>query len=204
MSDPDCLDTSGAIEETAFLTDVSKPMPEFFEFQRRKPDARGRLVRLADGEFWLLAEPVFRPDSAGLTSPDVDLEIDRFHEQIILGDDVSLADILAVARTLLLANYELSNEEVADLLEVEDGPEAETLAKLVLESLFGPDQRVRSYSDWVRASLLANGLALSEIPASAINDVLTILMATNRTVTPSQFVDACRAAQDRDSLERLV
>ena len=42
------------------------------------------------------------------------------------------------------------------------------------------------------------------IPASSINDVLTILMATNRTIPPSQFVDACRAARDRDTLERFV
>jgi hypothetical protein len=192
------------IEATVFLTDVSRVMPEYLKFERRKPGARGRLVTLADGESWLLAEPLFRPTSTGLTTPDVDEEIDRFHDQIILGDDVSLADVLAVARTLLLANYELSNDEVADLLEVEDGLEAETLTTVVLELLFGPDQRVRSYSDWVRASLLANGLALSEIPASAINDVLTILMTTNRTVAPSQFVDTCRVAQDRDSLENLV
>ena len=153
---------------------------------------------------WLLAEPAFRPGPAGLTTPDVDAAIDRFYEQIVLGDDVSLADVQAVARTLLLANYDLSDDEVADLLEVEPGAEAEALARAVLESLFGPDHRVRGYVDWVRASLLANGLAPSEIPASAINDVLTILMATNRTVPPSQFVDACRAALDRDSLERLV
>ena len=53
-------------------------------------------------------------------------------------------------------------------------------------------------------SLLANGLAPAEIPSSALQDVLSILMATNRTVSPSQFVDACRAARDRDSLERFV
>ena len=46
--------------------------------------------------------------------------------------------------------------------------------------------------------------ALGQIPASAIHDVLSILLATNRTVPPSQFVDACRVARDRDSLERLV
>jgi hypothetical protein len=179
-------------------------MGDLVENERRKPGARGRLVKLADGGPWLLAEPSFRPTPAGLTQPDVDPEIERFHEQIILGDDVSLVDVLAVARTLLLVNYNLTDDEVADLLEVEGGPEAESLARAVLESLFGPDDRVRSYVDWVRASLLANGLALSEIPASAINDVLTILMATNRTVPPSQFIDACRAARDRDSLERLV
>ena len=179
-------------------------MRDPIEHERRKPGARGRLIQLADGQPWLLAEPVFRPTSTGVSTPDVDSAIDRFHEQIVLDDDVSLADILAVARALLLTNYNLTADEVAELLEVEPGPEAELLARAVLESLFGSDHRVRGYVDWVRASLLANGLALSEIPASAINDVLTILMATNRTIPPSQFVDACRAARDRDSLERLV
>jgi hypothetical protein len=180
------------------------PIRDPIEHERRKPGALGSLARLADGQPWLLAEPAFRPRPGGLTRPDVDAALDRFYEQIVLGDDVSLADVQAVARTLLLANYDLSEVEVADLLEVEAGTEAEELARAVLESLFGPDNRVRGYGDWVRASLLANGLAPSEIPASAISDVLTILMATNRTVPPSQFVDACRAALDRDSLERLV
>jgi hypothetical protein len=139
-----------------------------------------------------------------LTTPNVDREIDRFHEQIVLGDDLSLVDLFAVARTLLLVNYELGDDEVADLIEVEPGEEAEELARAVLEALFGPDQRVNSYVDWVRASLLANGLAPTAIPASALHDVLAILMATNRTVPPSQFIDACRAARNRDSLERLV
>ena len=179
-------------------------MRDPIEHERRKPGARGRLIQLADGRSWLLAEPVFRPTPMGLSSPDVNAAIDRFHEQIVLGDDIALADILAVARVLLLANYELEPDEVAELLEVEPSHEAELLAQVVLESLFGPDQRVRGYVDWVRASLLANGLAHSDIPATAINDVLTILMATNRTVSPSQFVDACRAARDRGSLERLV
>jgi hypothetical protein len=186
------------------MGDTGPTMHEFSESHRRKPGARGRLVRLSDGRDWLLSEPVFRPTAAGLTSPGVDEEIDRFYEQIILGRDIPLVDVLAVARTLLLANYDLEEAEVAELLEVEAGVEAETLAGVVLESLFGPDRKVRGYIDWVRASLLANGLASSRIPASAINDVLSILMATNRTVPPSQFVDACRAARDRDSLERLV
>jgi hypothetical protein len=179
-------------------------MSNFHEHERRKPGARGRLVRLADGHDWLLAEPTFRPTPAGLTRPIVDAELELFYEQIILGQDIPLADVMAVARSLLLANYDLADAEVAELLEVEPGAEAEALAGVVLESLFGPDQKVRGYVDWVRASLLANGLAAASIPASAIHDVLSILMATNRTVPPSQFIDACRAARDRDSLERLV
>jgi len=179
-------------------------MREFCESERRKASARGRLVRLADGQEWLLAEPNFQPGRFGLTSPDVDPELDLFYEQIVLGQDIPLVDIIAAARILLLANYELTESEIAELLEVEEGAEAEALAGIVLEALFGPDQKVRGYVDWVRASLLANGLGISSIPASALNDVLSILMATNRTVSPSRFVDACRAARDRDSLEQLI
>jgi hypothetical protein len=184
--------------------DGFSPMRDLIEHRRRKPGARGRLVKLADGQPWLLAEPTFRPGLSNLTTPHVDREIDRFYEQVILGDDLSLRDVLGVARTLLLENYELGDDEVAALLEIEPGEEAEALAKAVLESLFGTDQRVNSYVDWVRATLLANGLAPTAIPASALHDVLTILLATNRTVSPSHFIDACRAARDRDSLERLV
>jgi len=179
-------------------------MRDLSEHRRRRPGAHGNPVRLADGQPWLLAEPTFRPRPKGLTTPDVDAAIDRFYERIVLGEDVALAEILGVARALLLANYDLTDDEVAQLVEIEPGPEAEALARAVLESLFGPDGRVRGYVDWLRASLLANGLATAEIPASAINDVLTILMATNRTVPPAQFVDACRAALDRETLERFV
>ena len=179
-------------------------MREPIEHERRKSGARGRPVRLADGRPWLLAEPDFRPSRAGLTSPVVDQALDRFHEQIVLGEDLALADVLDAARTLLVENYELTEEELAELLEVGPGPEAEALAKAVLEAVFGPDRRVRGYVDWVRASLFANGLAPSAIPASAMNDVLTILIATNRTIPPSEFIDACRAARELDSLERLI
>jgi hypothetical protein len=179
-------------------------MSELSEALRRRPGARGRIVKLADGQPWLLAEPVFQSGSASLTTPDVDREIDRFHEQIVLGDDLSVVDVFSVARRLLLANYELHDDEVAELLEVEPGEEAEALAGAVLESLFGPDQRISGYADWVRATLLANGLGEVSIPASTLPDVLAILMATNRTVPPSHFIDACRAAREHDCLERLV
>ena len=179
-------------------------MRDLNEHRRRRAGARGSPVRLADGEPWLLAEPAFRPSPEGLTRPDVDAAIDRFYERIILGEEIDLVDILAVARTLLRANYELTDAEAADLVAVDAGPEAEALARAVLESLFGPDGRLRGYVDWVRASLLANGLSGTAIPASAINDVLAILMATNRTVPPAQFVDACRAALERDAREILV
>ena len=181
-------------------------MHHLTERDRRRPGACGVAATLADGRPWLLAEPTFRAGGARgpLTTPDVDAALDRFYERIILGDDLPLADLLGIARVLLLANYDLSDDEAGDLLDVAAGPEAEALAAAVSEALLGPEHRVRNYSDWVRASFLGNGLGSAEVPASAVNDVLTLLLATGRTVPPAQFIDACRAAQDRESRELLI
>ena len=89
---------------------------------------------------------------------------------MVLGEEIALADVLAVARTLLRANYDLSDVEVADLVNVEPGPEAEALARAVLEC--GVRPRSESPVDMPIGSgpsLLANGLAASSrYPASAI------------------------------------
>ena len=179
-------------------------MHDLTEQTRRKPGARGVPATLADGRPWLLAEPTFRPKAGPLTTPDVDSALDRFYERIILGEDLPLADLLGVARVLLLANYDLAEAEANRLPDTDAGDEAEALPRVISEALFGPEHRIRNYTDWVRASLLGNGLAGAEVPASAINDVLTLLLASGRTVPPAQFIDACRAAQDREYRERLI
>ena len=179
-------------------------MRHLTEHDRRKSGAQGVSAILADGQLWLLAEPTFRPKAGPLTTPDIDSALDRFYERIVLGDDLPLDDLLGVARTLLLANYDLTNLEANSLLDVDAGDEAKALAGAISEALFGPEHRVRGYTDWVRASFLSNDLTTTEVPASAVNDVLTLLLASGRTVPPAQFIDACRAAQDRESRERLI
>ena len=179
-------------------------MPEPIERERRKTGARGRPIRLADGRDWLLPDVEYQAGAASLIRPDLDEAIDRLHEQATIGEEVAVADLLGVARSLLLANYDLADDEVCDLLCVEPGAEIEALAREVFASLFGPAERVRGYTDWVRASLLANGLGESSIPPAAIRDVLAVLVATGRAVPEARFVDACRAALDRESLERLI
>lgn len=179
-------------------------MRHLSEHSRRKPAARGVAATLADGQPWLLAEPTFRPKTGPLTTPDIDAPLDRFYERIVLGEDLPLDDLLAVARALLLTNYELSDAEANDLLDIDAGSEAEALARAISEALFGPEQRCRNYTDWVRASFLCNGLTTVEVPASAVNDVLTVLLASGRTVPPTRFIDACRAAEDRESREHLI
>jgi hypothetical protein len=198
------FDIAGRTVVMVFTSGISRPMGELSELARRKAGAAGLPVRLADGELWLLAVPLYLAAGKSLTHPDVDESIDRLFEQSVLSGEVSLVDIAEVARTLLLANYDLSDEEFAELASFAPSEESRAFAAAVLEALFGPPQAVRSYSDWVRASLLANGVASSAIQPSDLANVLSILVATKRTVPAAQFIDASRAAEEQASLESLI
>lgn len=160
---------------------------------RRKAGARGTPARLADGDEWLFAHPF-----------DVDGPIDRIFDRLTLGDRLPLADVWEAARALLLANYDLDDAELADLLEVGGEAEARVLADSVLDALFGPSPPSRSYSDWVCASMRANGLDPRGFSAAGLADVLNILVATGRTVPLAEFADACRAARQQALLDTLI
>jgi hypothetical protein len=179
-------------------------MHDAVEHRRRKPGAGGVPVRLADGQFWLLAVPSIRVRAGGLTRPLVDRPLDRIFECVVLDEALEWGDVWAAARELLRANYELSDEEAVQLLSVSPGPEGHALAAEVVRALFGTDQDERTYSRWVRASLLANGIGDKEIPANDLLNVLSILVATNRTVPLSKFADACRLLDERARLETLI
>jgi hypothetical protein len=179
-------------------------MPELSESRRRKPGARGTPVRLADGQHWLLANPTYRASRDALTDPDVDQPLDKLFEGLVLDEPASIDDIAQVAWALLRANYDLDNNELAALLDVAPGAEARRLASAVFEALFGPDQAARSYGDWVRASLLANGLGSVEIPTRDLSNVLAVLVATNRTIPLARFADACHEINEQANLESLI
>jgi len=186
------------------VTDTSRTMPELTERARRKPGAAGTPVRLADGQIWLLATPTFRPGQRPLTAPAVDGPLDRIFDRLALGDGVLLQDAWAAAMVLLRANYDLGVDELAELLSISPGAEGAGLVGAVLDALFGPEAAERSYSDWVRATLLANGLDAIAIPADDLPNVLAMLVATRRAVPATRFVAACRAASTRAALETLV
>ena len=159
---------------------------------------------LADGESWLLANPVFQAGPEGLTRPMGDQPLDNLVERAIRGEDLEIAHLFEVAKELLIANYELSNEEVGCLLEFASGTESRKFFESLLSALFGFNEKSKSYTNWVRASLLASGLAAQEIPASDLFDVMAILVATNRTVPLSKFADACRELEERSRLDMLI
>lgn len=174
------------------------------EHERRKPGVDGIPVLLADGRRWLLATPIFRPRLAGLTTPSVDEPLDRIFEGEVLGEGFDLSDLWQVARQLLTANYELTDDELSGLVSTTSGAESRTLATGIVQALFGVAHEGRSYTDWVRASLLANGLGCIDIPAHDLTNVLAVLVATNRTIPLPSFADACRLMDEHARLESLI
>jgi hypothetical protein len=189
---------------TASPTDTSSPGSELTEASRRRPGADGVSVRLADGASWLLAVPRYRAGGGPLTEPDVDAEIDRLFESSALSGEVALVDVWSAARALLAANYDLTDGEFDELGGFTPGKRCVAFATAVLEALFGPPDAARSYTDWARASLLANGIVPATIRPGDLANVLAILVATKRTIPASQFIDASRAAEERASLENLI
>ena len=179
-------------------------MRDFNESSRRKAAASGLLVGLADGDQWLLAIPSYRADASSLTEPDVDGEIDRLFERSALTGEVALVDVRSAAKTLLLANYEIDDEEIDDLTSFESVDRTRSFVSDVLEALFGASPPARAYTDWVRAGLIANGIGSTAIRPGDLANVLAILIATNRMIPASRFVDASRAAEEQAALDGLV
>jgi hypothetical protein len=134
----------------------------------------------------------------------IDQYLDKLFEGFVSGDGVDVCDVWGVARELLKVNYDLTDDEIIDLLEVAPGPESQRLLSEVLNVSGGGAARPRTYTAWVRASLLANGLADEPIPAVDLANVMTILIATNRTIPLTQFADACRLREVQTRLEALV
>jgi hypothetical protein len=194
----------GTIGGMASSMVISRPMDPSADQARCAREVDGTPVRLADGKVWLLASPTYCPSNQSLTKPGIDLPLDRLFDSIASEGKCCLEDIWEIARILLNTNYGIPDAHVCDLLGVSNSAEGSALASAVLEAIFGPEERSRTYTDWVRASLIANGLSASEISTRDLPNVLAILVATNRTVHVGRFTDACRAMNEQRTLDALV
>jgi hypothetical protein len=174
------------------------------EFERRKAGADGRVIRLADGQHWMIATPLYSAAQGCLTHPLVDQSLDRIVDKIALNETCDIDDIRDVARALLKVNYDVTDDEVYNLFLFSSDHDTTILVRSVLEALFGPEDTLRTYTDWVRASLIANGLHSPSISTRDLPNILSILVATNRTVPLSQFADAHREVNESRTLEALI
>ena len=139
---------------------------------------------LGDGRLWLLAE-------TGLAQGMAEVRTRMFDSSAVKGS-VAPSDVLFAACYALTINYELTNEETWWLLNHAD---KEDLVQSVTQAVLLDSPTSWSYDDWAHASLYANGLKPSDIPAHRIRHVLDVLVKTGRTVEPDKCVDSCIAAQ---------
>lgn len=195
---------NGSTEATESSLAIGPGLSPDLERSRRKPGAAGAPVRLADGGEWLLRGPEFRVRPGRLTSPLVDRVLEQVFEAVTLGEELALDDVLAAAASLLLANYDLTEAELSDLLTVSPGQECQALVRGTVDALFGPAGGPRGYLQWVRASLLANGLGDLSVPCADLSNVMAVLLATGRTVPLEKFADACRLVEEQARLEDLI
>jgi len=152
----------------------------------------------------MFAVPTYRADRESLTDPPVDEYLCKIHDSLILSQSVDLVDVFAASRILLEANYDVSLEELEELLIVDEGPEAREFADQVITVLFGDRDQSRSYIDWLRVNLLAGGFVGTEIGGSVLPRLLSLLATQNRLMPANVFIDSCIQAEEATVVDHLL
>jgi hypothetical protein len=155
-----------------------------------RPDATGLPCTIA-GHVWVL--PDYVPEPAAVW--------DAVYDQNALAGRYDHGDLRACAVRLLLTNYDLAPDDAVELVWSCDLAE---LVPPVELALFGPEPAYRSWSSWVRTSLLANGLSLRTVPAADLRGVLDQLVATGRAVPAEKWISAAEYRAYRTNLDDLV
>ncbi len=174
------------------------------EVERRRPGATGTFILLANGEEWLLSNVSISLTSTDLMTPKIDDVLNRIFESMMLEGRVSLSEIWSVAIVLLRINYNLSDAEIYQLLELKLGAECDKFAEDILQIALVFEPGSKGFTDWIRSSLIANRIDPSQLSVRDVPNVLEILVATNRTIPLASFADSCLVAQERQLLESLV
>jgi hypothetical protein len=141
--------------------------------------AAGTPVALADGREWALADRL--PYLGGVW--------DDLYDQNVLRGRYDGAKVKTAAYRLLRGNYDLTPDEAFGLLR---DVEPAALVDAVERALFGPPPgRARqTWSDWVVASLLANGIDPDAVPAGRVEHVMDVLLATGRALPQERWISS--------------
>jgi hypothetical protein len=150
---------------------------------------QGVPLRMADGRTWVLAH--------GTLAPTLLPEVDKIFDQQIITGTIPLGPALQVVGRLLVANYELADDEVVRLL---DGVEDEAVVLAACEALFGPPTPRRTWSMWALSALYANRIEPTDVPTWLLPEVLHQLVRTGRALAASDYIDSCAAAKARAQL----
>jgi hypothetical protein len=171
------------------LDNDSTPEVPLTPEDRARNGADGTAVLLGDNQHWLIPSSVHATFLNG--------HRDRMYEQMLSRGSVAMTDIHAVAWTLLNVNYALTPEEAFTLIRSTDNS---ALTDAVCNSLLGEDDPVRSYSNWVRSSLLCNGIKPEDISPADLPHVLHQLVNTSRAQPIEEYTHIARALEKRRGL----
>lgn len=150
--------------------------------RRGRPiEPKGEPLDCGESGTWIL------PRAA--TAREFDVIRDRLFDDMAGSASVGLTDIFLAAWSLIQKHYDLTGMEATQLLA---RAERSTLCDTVVDVLLVPDDPPRRYGDWVRASLVANGLDPATIAADDLPHVLFTLEKTGRCVPLGEFVSIGR------------
>lgn len=162
------------------------------------PDARalddgtpitGIPIRLADGNEWLLARVGSVPEAAWLRN--------EMFRSMALSESIRSVLLVIAADFALRLNYDLAEDEVAKLLDHSEGwsfrDESECgkgVDAVVGAYLPNFEDCEFDYDDWLRSTLIINGIAPGSIPSDDLPAVLAQLVALGRAVPLDRLVIA--------------
>jgi hypothetical protein len=155
--------------------------------RRRKGRPEGTEVALSDGRMWTLAAYVPRPGRV----------FDDLYDANQVAGSYEVADLQLAAFHLLAANYRVTIDEGVALLL---GAEPADLVRAVEAALGGDRRGYAGLSDWIGASLWANGIDPAEVPPELLRAVMTTLVASGRAIPEDQFVTSAETARKKAGL----
>lgn len=153
------------------------------------PHPQGFPVVLGDGQTWTLAHGCLKPRLLG--------ESDEIFDDVMLTKLIPLPAALRAAFQLLIANYNITEDEAYSLIQTADiGP----LATAVADSLLGPETMHRTWSMWVLSAFYSNGIEPSEVPSWLVPEVMLQLVKTGRAMSMTDYIDSVSAGHRRSQL----
>ena len=178
------------------MSDANSTFPADPESRRIDPNHRGVPITLGDGKEWILPLRRLGPDMAEARDEVADFVFLRRKV-----DDAVATRLYGMAMCLITRAYELSPAEAAVLLLGAD--QADLFCAVTTALAMPPDDdrsTRRTYSDWLRSGLLANGLVPERIPEADLPFVVKHLVATGRMVPADAFVSSAISSKIRSDL----
>jgi len=134
---------------------------------------------MGDGQDWMIAR-------CGLVSTLDDVREALFKEHMRGRGSYSLGNLMVVVFFGLRVNYDLAREEINALMQVTDFSE---IVDKVIEAILPTEAKDRSFTDWMKASLILNGIQPDSVHRDQLPHVIDMLQRLGKTVPYRDYTD---------------